>query len=228
MEKGFQSSAEAQYLGVITEGEFHYGIFYARKGNGKKAVEHFQNAIQLYEEAGFEFMGFVLSFLGIGHYLLGDLKTARKYTEKGLIAQKKTKNMMGLSIAYLYFSMVCCDTGELEKAQDYGEKALELSQKYHENCHEGLSGICLGRILGKKSSSQFDKAEDYIRKGIKILEGLKLRPSMADGYLILGELYANTDRKEKAIEYLKKAESMNEEMERDYWLKKTQGTLAKL
>ena len=57
---------------------------------------------------------------------------------------------------------------------------------------------------------------------------LKLRPYYARGYQYLGELYAHTGQREKALENLQKAEAMYEEMGMDYWLRKTQSALAKL
>jgi len=43
----------------------------------------------------------------------------------------------------------------------------------------------------------------------------------SQGYLYLGELYANTNQKEKALENLEKAEGMFQDMGMDYWLGKT-------
>ena len=48
------------------------------------------------------------------------------------------------------------------------------------------------------------------------------------GYLYLGELYLNGGKKEKAMDNLKKAESMFREMGMDYWLGKAQEVLGKL
>jgi Flp pilus assembly protein TadB len=52
------------------------------------------------------------------------------------------------------------------------------------------------------------------------------------GYLHLGEFFANAGRKEEALESLKKAETMYQEMEvktpQSSWLKRTQEALARL
>jgi tetratricopeptide (TPR) repeat protein len=80
----------------------------------------------------------------------------------------------------------------------------------------------LGRIWGKTDHPQIDKAEESFLKGIKILEELKLKLYYAPGYYYLGELYADTGQKDKALETLKKAESLYREMGMDYWLGKTQ------
>jgi len=225
IEKGFPFIYDIQ--GLVGQGETSYSIFYLLKGNGKEAIEHAQKAIRVYEAMEWILIGINLSLLGLGYYMLGDLKTARESIEKGLIIHKKNKIMLGLSMIYWHLSMVCCDTGELEKAIDCAENGLELSQKNNEKSYKGLSRICLGRALGKKDPLQSDKAEEYILQGIKILEELKTRPYIAFGYFFLGELYADTGEKKKALENLKKAESMNKEMGMEYWLKRTQEVLAR-
>jgi len=86
----------------------------------------------------------------------------------------------------------------------------------------------LGRILGKTDPSQSDKAEECILKGIKILDKMNIKPWYSEGYFCLGELYADTGKREKALENLKKAEKMFQEMGIDYWLARTQGVIGRL
>ena len=50
----------------------------------------------------------------------------------------------------------------------------------------------------------------------------------SQGYLFLGELYADTGERDKALENLNKAEAMFQEMGMDYWLRKTQEVLGRL
>jgi hypothetical protein len=60
---------------------------------------------------------------------------------------------------------------------------------------------------------------------MKILDELEEKPFYAQGYLSLGELYADSGQKEKALENLKKAEAMFQEMGMDYWLARTKKLL---
>jgi len=57
---------------------------------------------------------------------------------------------------------------------------------------------------------------------------LKIKTFYNQGYLFLGELYADIGQKDLALENLKKAESMFQEMGMDYWLRKTQEVLERL
>jgi hypothetical protein len=54
---------------------------------------------------------------------------------------------------------------------------------------------------------------------------LKAKPFYAQGHLFLGEIYAHAGQKEKALENLKKAERMYQEMGMDYWLDRTKKLL---
>jgi hypothetical protein len=60
------------------------------------------------------------------------------------------------------------------------------------------------------------------------LEELSLKPYFSQGYLYLGEFYADIGRKEKAQENLKKAKQMFQEMGMDYFLAKTRQVMKRL
>ncbi|GAF90894.1 unnamed protein product, partial [marine sediment metagenome] len=113
-------------------------------------------------------------------------------------------------------------------ARSYIEGAPEVAHNGNEKHIEADSRISLGRVLGKMGKSEGVKAEKSILRGIKILDELKLRPSSSLGYLFLGELYADTGKKEKALETLKKAEGAFREMGMDYWLRRTQEVLERV
>ena len=61
-----------------------------------------------------------------------------------------------------------------------------------------------------------------------ILDELKLKPWTTQGYLHLGELYADRGQSEKALETLKKAEDAFQEMGMDCWLRRTQEVLERV
>jgi tetratricopeptide (TPR) repeat protein len=120
------------------------------------------------------------------------------------------------------------DSGDLKNAQHFAEEALKISQKNHEKPGEGLAWLVLGRIFGKADKSQVRKAEECILQGIKILDELKYKPLYSQGHLFLGELYADTGDEDKALENVKKAEEMFQEMGMDYWLDKSKQVLERL
>jgi len=222
-EKGLRFALEIKDLDALSLAEMIHGMsLVIHKGDGENGVKHLQNCIRYCEEGQ---LLVVLSCaqwgLGWGYYLLGDFDAAREHIEKGLKMQGDIGLQMFLSNPYYALCMVHFDLGDLQSAQSSIEEALRLSENNNEKWVEGMSRTLLGRVLGKREKSQYAKAEEYIMQGIKILDELKIRPNCSIGYLYLGELYADTDQREKALESLKKAESMMREMGMDYWLRRT-------
>ena len=82
--------------------------------------------------------------------------------------------------------------------------------------------------MARKDPTQIEAAEEHIRQGITLLEELGIRAFYPVGYMILGAVYAESGRPEEALEHLKKAEAMFQEMGMDYWLDRTRTLLAKV
>ena len=227
--RGLSFAREINNLYSICVAEYDCGCLFAVRGDGEKAIEHMQNAIKYAEETQIvSMLSYCWSFLGYGYYLLGDLETAREHIEKGLQIQRDTGFAAVLSLHYYFLVPVYLDSGDLENARSCAEAALELAQTNNEKHMEGLSQAMLGRVLGKADPSQGGKAEEFILHGMNILDELKLKPQHSFGYLYLGELYADTGQREKALETLKKAEAEFQEMGMDYWLRRTQEVLARV
>ena len=115
-----------------------------------------------------------------------------------------------------------------EKALDLINEASTLAEKFNEKFCEGEASIWLGRILAKTDTAQRDKAESSILKGIQIFEKLQMKPYYSDGFLALGEFYADQSQTVMAIENLKRAEALFEEMGMDLYLAETQEILRKV
>ncbi len=209
--------------------ELFYGRLFVNKGDGSPAAEHNRKAAECFEKSqAVVFLGTAWCGVGNGYYFLGQYDTALRHMQKGLEIQTEIGVSSWLSEHYRSLSMVYSDTGDLKKARSFSERALELSQQNNETKWEACSRILLGRIVGKMDRPQVSSAEREILKGIKILDELNFKPFFSIGYLYLGELNADTDQNESALQYLKKAESMFQEMGMDYWLGKAQEALARL
>jgi class 3 adenylate cyclase len=229
-EKALRLALEIKDINALSMAELIHGMsLLIHKGDGESGVKHLQTCIRHCEEAQtLVISSMAWGGLGWGYYLLGDLDTAREYAEKGLKMQSDAGVTVLLSLPYCALCMVHFDSGDLERAQSCAEEALRLSENNNEKWVEGISRTLLGRALGKREKSQYAKAEEYILQGIKALDALKIRPNCSIGYLYLGELYTNTDQREKALETLKKAESEFQEMSMDYYLRRTQELLERV
>jgi len=223
-EKGLSFAHKINHLVSIGSAEIWFGTLFIFKGDGKNAVKHFRSSIEFFEKSqGAIYLPIAWSLLGFGYYFLGELETALKFIEKGLKMQMDLG--FPLPAIHFYSSFVLSDLGNLNEAKVHAEKALNLAQTGNQKFFEGVSWIQLGSTVGKMERSQFHKAEECILKGMKILDELKIKPNYTHGYFSLGGLYADTGRKEKALENLTKAEAMYQEMGMEYWLVRTKKLL---
>jgi len=227
-DKGLRFALKINDLFSLVLIELYYGWVCNQKGDGKDGVKHCQNALKYADEAQFvSMLGILWTGLGWGYHLMEELDTALEHAERALKVQTDGIPFK-LAITYWLLCIIHLDVGDLESAQNWGEKCLKLSQDNNEPDSEALSWILLGRISGKSDPSRSGKAEENILHGIKILDESGQKPFSAQGHFFLGELYADTGQRKKALETLKKAEGAFREMGMDYWLRRTQEVLERV
>jgi class 3 adenylate cyclase/tetratricopeptide (TPR) repeat protein len=204
-----------------------YGLFFYLKGDFTSTKEHLEKSLAYSEKAKWLHGGAVsLCLLGHVHSFLGDREIGSEKAEKGLQLYTETGVDFYLSVAHYIMGAIALDLGDLEKAQASMEEALSLSRKNKEKANEGFSLIGLGRVLGKREPQQRAKAEECFSQGLAILNDLEMKPWYAQGRLYLGEFYLDAGEKEKALNNLKEAEGLFQEMGMDYWLGRTREILA--
>jgi tetratricopeptide (TPR) repeat protein len=229
LEKGLLNAVAISDLRCLAVVELYSGHMFWAKGVWERAREHYEICIKHSEEMKWPMvLSLAWSGLGLACSFLGDQVTAGKYIEKGLKIQLDAGIGWWMSWHYLHLSAARFNSGDLKEAQRLIEKSLESSQKNNDKLSEGLSWIWMGRILGKSDPSRKAEAEEYILTGINVLERLNLKPPFTLGRLFLGEFYLDTGETEKAMENLKEAERMFQEMGMEYWLGKAQEVLARL
>jgi len=228
-EKALRLANERANLFDISYAEFWYGLLLLGKGDMNRVVEHFENAVKHCEDAQITaLLGMSLVYLGYVYHLLGEQDKAREYTERSMQIILDAGPASMLPMAYWVSGMINIEEGDLENALTNAKEALKLAINNNHRSYELQSQFLLGRVLGKLDPSEIDKAEEHILQGIKIADELKARPSCSIGYLRLGELYADTGQAEKALEALKMAKGMMQEMGMDYYLRRTQEVLQRV
>jgi tetratricopeptide (TPR) repeat protein len=229
LEKALENAAKMNDLIALGHTETVYGHYYRAKGDWESSREHFEKGIKHGEEAKFAIIS-AMSWSGLGYACagLGDPETGKRHAEKGLKIHRDSGFEMFLSLAHYLLGSIHLDLGDLKNARNHVEEALRLSQKNNEKAVEALSWILLGTILGKTEPLEINKAVECILKGIKISKQLRIKAHYALGYQQIGEIFLNGGKREKALEYLKKAEGMFRKMGMDYWLGKALEALAAL
>jgi predicted ATPase len=228
-EKALQYALQLGDPRSIAYVELYYGHFLNYKGVWENAVEHYKNCLKYSEEINWLFiLGLAWLNLGIAVTHLDDPQTGLEYIQKGLKIQSSTGIKSQLAWYYCELGDAHFALGDLKNALDCVTDAYKLACDNNEKLTEGYIRMLLGRITAKLDPSQIGKAEESILKGINIYEELRLKCFYPLGYLFLGEVYADTGQKDKALKNLKKSEGMFKEMGMDYWLAKTDEVLAGL
>jgi tetratricopeptide (TPR) repeat protein len=227
--KGLINAIEIDNLQTIGLSEFHHGVHYFTLGDGKNAIVHGQNAMKIFNETKISFgIGIACYLLGMGYYFIGEMEEARKNLEKGVKIYIDSGISAYLSMFYRDLVIIHAELGDLKNAQSCAKEAIHIAQKNNQMYFEGHSWIVHGMIHERGNVSSIEKAKENIFRGIKILEGLKLKPWIAVGYFYLGKLYIAADQKNEALVNLNKAERMFREMGMDYWLAMTHTAYADL
>ena len=228
-EKGLRFAEEIKDLYCAGYAETIYAALYTVKGDGTRAIAHATKAIALSEETRFvTILGLAWQFSGWGHLLLGDIGAAREHVERGHSHDCE----VGYYFApYLYFSVmseICFRSGDWGGARQYADDGLQRAKAASSRLGEARLISHLGRALAKLDPSQNVKVEGLILKSINMLEELRLKPHQAQGYLNLGELYADNRQEDKALKTLCIAKRMFREMGMDCYLARTEKALEKL
>jgi tetratricopeptide (TPR) repeat protein len=231
-EKGFRNVCEIndKYVMGFTQ-MMHSNILYFA-GYGDSTITHAQESIKIYEEAEIS-LGLDCAWyaLGGGYCLRGEYEKAMDAGEKSLKLAKEMGLPFMVSGSYWFLAMTLRAMGDLGRARECAEEALRISRGCNSKSLEGMSRVLLGCMVVEMTPAIIEKAQNQVREGISILEDYKLKAWSAIGYLLVGEFLASAGRKEEAMESLKKAETLYEEMEvtsESHWLTRTKDALKKL
>ncbi len=156
---------------------------------------------------------------------MGDADEARGCIERSIQMHIDSGFVPQFAHDYAYLSMAHLVTGDVAKARDCVDSALDWARKCNERHWEGLAKIFLGKIMSQSEALRAAQAEASIVEGIEILSKLGMKPYCAQGYFYLGELRVSTGKSQLGTKNLKKAERMFKEMGMEYWLRKTQEVL---
>ncbi len=226
-EKGQRFASKIDHLFSIALVETFYGFYFCTKGHGALALQHAKESINLMEKINIGPMGLAIAYFPLtwSYLIIGDHEACQTYSKKSIKMMIDINLHIFVGLISWILSESYFESGNIKCACESVEETLTLSRKIDSKYIESKSLILNGRISGKIDPSKIAVAENNILNGLEFLKEKKLNPDIAQGYLFLGELYADIGRKDEALANLKKAEKMFINMEMDYWLKKTQKVL---
>ncbi len=232
IEKGFRMASEVNDKFGMGMAQVLFSSVTHASGYGQRTITHAREAVKIIEEAEISIIldGGYLE-LGGGYFLCGENDKAIEIGEKALKLSQESGIPFTESWDYCYLAIDFKSDGNLARARECAKEALRISQDCNNKNCEGLAWVLLGCLMEEMTPAAIEEALNQMRQGISILEDCKLKLWSPVGYLYLGEFLANTGKKEEAIESLKKAEALYQEMDitsESYWLTRTKDAIARL
>jgi class 3 adenylate cyclase/tetratricopeptide (TPR) repeat protein len=222
-EKGRINAHETNDLIMMGAIEVANGNILLVKGDWNSSIKHLESGLKLMQKSNFTWMeGFCLCSLGYVHSMLGQIETGKNYAKMGLDIHLKAGVEMHIAHSHFYNGYTHFKSNDFDTAFDLVEKALQTSKKNNETEVEGRILIGLGEIMAHSGKHNSDDAIKQVLIGIDILNKLGMKPQIAQGYLVLGDIFHRGKDHKNAIENLARAEKMFKEMEMNFWLNQTQ------
>ncbi|MBU2644768.1 hypothetical protein KKI24_08685 [bacterium] len=188
--------------------EMQYGVFHSFKGEGKKSLDHTQNAIDICNEIKdtrqLQFLG---ENLCVCYLMIGKLEKALEYAETRVNKPDNythTPTVTDLtSLSQIHYYL-----GNNKEALHYAEKSLPFLQKTEWNFTLARAEAVFALAIGRNDASRFDEAEKLMLKAIDRMRASDYRSEYAVFIVSLGEFYADTSQWEKSLQTLAKAEPL--------------------
>lgn len=175
------------------------------------AIEHFERSLKLEAELG-NTLGLAVNYQNIGECYeeQGFLDKALENYKKSLAYNEEINNNMGRVICKTSIAQVYIKQHDPEEALGILESVLPLAQKLGDGflISPALTNMGWAQMLDK----QYAAAEENLLKGLKVSEKNNIRNASAKANHLLSELYERTGKFEKALDYYKKAEKLDEEI----------------
>ncbi len=164
-----------------------YALRLLQDGNGKEALKYFELA----EKYNFNVLmeKYIILSKSSCYWIMGDIEKSIELLE-GLISRfSYISTDAYTTLGYLYFLK-----GDLEKAEEYTNKALEDTPE------NSSAWDNMGQIYYKKG--ELEKAKEYFTKALSY-------KNLVDSFYFMGRISEEENNKEQALEYYKKASECN-------------------
>ena len=133
------------------------------------------------------------------------------------------KDEMTKARIYCCLGITVNDLGELDRAIDYYEKSLEISERLGDIHEMAIAYGNLGAVYYRKG--EWDTAIDYYKKSLEISERLEDIHGIGQTYNSMGLVYADKGQWDTAIDYYEKSLQIFKKIDDTYGMAQTYGNL---
>lgn len=178
------------------------------------AIDYFRNSLE-YDKKLKNSRGLAINYQNIGECLeaLGELEESLKYYESSLqinenVGSERIRVTSNYGIAHVYVHQE-----RIDEALIILESILPTAEAL--NDQEILSAVYIHLGWALTRLRQYQKAKDYLLKGLEISERYKLLSHISQANTFLHDLYEELGEHEKALVYYKDAQNANRQISND-------------
>jgi tetratricopeptide (TPR) repeat protein len=188
------------------------GIAHRRLGETHKAIEYYQQALEISREIGDRVgEGNRLGNLGIAYRRLGEAHKAIEFYKQALeiIREVGDRRLEGYHLGNL--GVAFYDLAEIHKAVEYFQQALKISREVDDRRWEGIHLGNLGDAY--RQLGEYESAKEHLSQALKIAQEIGAKRAEAWARCDFGNTCRESGEVETADEYLTKALGLFQEAE---------------
>ncbi len=186
------------------------GLLHDSIGNLDKALECHSRSLEIKRKAGAKYsIGGSLINIGLVHFSRGELDLAEEYYRQSLVIKQDLGDKYGLSLIYNYLGTVYHYKGDYDTSMDYYIKVREMVDSTKDKFQ--LAEIFLLEGALNLTFEDPEKAKGLLEESLIIAEEIKIYHIMVSTLYLLSDCWLRQGDIDRAEEYVKKADALNQE-----------------
>ena len=205
------------------------GRVHVHHGDFAKAAPLLEKALEICKAANIPLLfPFAASPLGACYLGLGRVEEALPLLEEAVEHATAMRRMVEYSQWTFWLSQALLLDGNLDRAVEVAERALEFALTYQERGHQAWTLRLLGDICVERGDDAFEQAESYYRQSMALAQELGMRPLQARCHLAHGILRGLAGRRDEARAALSASIELARAMEMRFWSDRVEIALKEL
>ena len=181
-------------------------------GNYEKAIEIFQDALDILEPAGSkEDIAPVLQNISKMYHVMSDFDNALAYGHRGLSMYQSLKDNNGIANTLNSIGLIYRNQNEFELAEEYHRRALSHAQKAGNNHFFAIASLNLAGDLDYKDD--YDLVLQSFQEALVAFREMGDKKGEAIVYNNIGTCHLENDEFERAVEFLLQSIEKTKEIE---------------
>jgi len=224
-----QIAEEAGQAYCLAYGFCSLGFLLLLKGEFEQAVPVLEKARQICEKSEIKvLMTHIDAHLGCAYAFLGRTEEALRHLENSEEQSDLIGRKAGRSLRVSWHGQARLLSGKIDEAKKCAARARALAKETKERGYEAWALKLLGDIAARGESPEAETPEHCYKRAMQLASELGMRPLESHCHLGLGNWYAQTGNKDRAITDFTTAIELYTAMDMPFWLGRTQASVKEL